>query len=172
MRTAQVLVLTRLERNGCSRGWWEALGADSLDHRLLLRVLEPSRGFALGGLRPRSCGCGKLRGGEAGTAGLAGLPAQPEESEEFQEAPGPRREPFEYLGHPSKEQMNIYLFVWWGSLGFRRLFFPFFFFFSLLLSNLSFAAGTRGVRSRVLAACLPRSFCRSRSSDAGQVTRA
>lgn len=59
--------------------------------------------------------------------GLAGLPAQPEESEEFQEASGPRREPFEYLGHPSKKQMNIYLFVWWGSLGFGRVFFFSFF---------------------------------------------
>lgn len=80
---------------------------DNLDHSLLLGVLEPSCGFALGGLRPSSCGCGKLQGGEAGTTGLAGLPAQPEESEEFQEASGPRREPVEYLGLPSKKQMNI-----------------------------------------------------------------
>lgn len=40
MRTAEVLVLTWRERNGCSQGWWEALGVDNLDHSLLLGVLE------------------------------------------------------------------------------------------------------------------------------------
>lgn len=107
MRTAEVLALTWLERNVCCRGWWEALGVDDLDHCRLRGLPEPGRGFALGGLRPCSCGCRSLQGGEASTAGLTGLLAQPEESEEFQEASGPRREPFEYLGHPSKKQMNI-----------------------------------------------------------------
>lgn len=80
---------------------------DNLNHCLLCGVPEPTHGFASGGFRPRSCGCGNLQGGEAGMAGLAGLPAQPKESKEFQEASDPRREPFEYLGHPSKKQMNI-----------------------------------------------------------------
>lgn len=161
-------VLHLVGKKGGSGGRWEVLSTD-LDRCLLLAAPEPRRGFVLGWAQAMLLWLCKPRG----PLNLAGLPAEPAASREFQEASGPRGEPFEYLGHRSKQRTHIWLFAQSESLALGSVVF---FFFpsppSLLLSNLSFAAGTRGVRSWVFAAGLWGSISPSRGADAGRLTQA